>query len=177
MKLYKEFMKILAILAILLTSSCALTGKNLVQTEDFEIYGGAVSGHEWDEVLTFKRASWYLEMTMIFDVLYSELNKDSKFYNWFSTSEKVTLKKCRKSYITLFYAKNSDRVSKQDFLKQAKATGLDQIIVNDFKKAFKLHPQYIANSFQLYDVSVFCRRDNREVPLKIEFPNFRPVTL
>lgn len=170
-------MKKIYISILLLLSSCALTGKNLVQTEDFEVYGGAVSGHKWDEVLIFKRASWYLEMTMIFDVLYAELDRDSKFYNWFSTSEKVSLKKCNKAFVTLFYAKNSDRVSKQDFLKQARSTGLDQIVVNDFEKGFKLHPQYIANSFQLYDISVFCRRDNREVPLKIEFPNFRPVNL
>lgn len=169
--------KLLILLLSLLISSCALTGKNLIQREDFELYGGATSGNRWDEQLVFKRASWYLEMTMIFDVLYAEITPESKFYNWFSTAEKVTLKKCEKSFLTIFYAKDSDRVSKSDFLKQARSTGLDQIVVNTFSKAFKLHPQYIANSFQLYDISIFCRRDQKQTPLKIEFPNFDPVTL
>jgi hypothetical protein len=169
--------KLIFLIISLLISSCALTGRNLIQTEDFELYGGATSGNRWDEQLVFKRASWYLEMTMIFDVLYTEISPDSKFYNWFSTSEKVTLKKCKRSYLTLFYAKDSDRVSKGDFLKQTKSTGLDQIVVNDFAKAFKLHPQYIANSFQLYDISIFCKRDGKVTPLTIEFPNFDPVTL
>ena len=172
-------MKNLAIifLSLLFLSSCSLTGKNFIQTDDFKLYGGATSGDRWDEALVFKRASWYLEVTLIFDALYAEITPESKFYSWFSTAEKISLKKCEKSFLTLFYSKNSDRVSKNDFIAQAKSTGLDQIIVNDFKKALKLHPQYIANSFQLYDVSVFCRRDNATKPLKIEFPNFDPVFL
>lgn len=166
--------KILLILA-LLSSSCSLTGRNLVQENNFELAGGSIGSVSWDDELELKRFSWYQEMTMVFDVLIGEITPDSKFYNWFSTSEKVSLKRCSKSYLALYYSSASEVISKKSFLKQVKEQGLDQFILNDFTSALKLHPQYISNSFQLYDVAVLCSKDNLASTFSFEFPNFKSV--
>ncbi|ATH08834.1 hypothetical protein BIY24_13020 [Halobacteriovorax marinus] len=167
--------KIILLLAFLITS-CSLTGRNLVQENEFELAGGSKGEKVWKDELKMKRISWYQEMTMVFDVLMGEVTESSPFYNWFSTSEKVSLKRCEKSYLAIYYSSASEVISKKSFLKQAKAQGYDQFILNDFTSALKLHPQYIANSFQLYDVAILCSTSSLNSPLKVEFPNFSTIS-
>lgn len=169
-------MKIIILLTSIFLMSCSLTGRNIVQQNDFEIAGGSVGDKSWEDELKLKRTSWYQEMTMVFDVLYGEITPDSAFYKWFSTSEKVSLKRCSNSYLTLYYSSASDVISKSDFVKQASEQGYDLFTMNDFSKALKLHPQYISNSFQLYNIAILCTKSNLGTNLKVEFPNFRPVT-
>ncbi|WP_372654001.1 hypothetical protein [Halobacteriovorax sp.] len=170
-------MKKIILLIAILTSSCSLTGRNIVQENDFELTGGSVGEKIWKDDLELKRISWYQEMTMVFDVLLGEISEESPFYNWFSTSEKVSLKQCSNSYLALYYSSSSNVITKRSFLKQAKDQGYDQFVMNNFASALKLHPQYVTNSFQLYDVAILCSKSKREGPLRIEFANYRTISL
>ncbi len=169
--------KLILLFAFLLTTSCSLTGRNIVQENDFELTGGSVGEKVWKNDLKLKRISWYQEMTMVFDVLLGEISNESPFYNWFSTSEKISLKQCSKSYLALYYSSSSDVISKKRFLKQVKLQGYEQFIMNDFQSALRLHPQYVSNSFQLYDVAILCAKSEIEGPLKLEFPNYRTISI
>ncbi len=169
-------MKKTILLVLLLTTSCSLTGRNIVQVNDFELAGGSVGNSSWKDELKLKRISWYQEMTMVFDVLLGEVTPNSPFYDWFSTSEKVSLKSCSKSYLALYYSSASEVISKNNFIKQASSQGFEKYVMNEFAGALRLHPQYITNSFQLYDIAIFCSKSNLGNSLKVEFPNFKTIS-
>ncbi|OUR96342.1 hypothetical protein A9Q84_08275 [Halobacteriovorax marinus] len=170
-------MKSLILILSFALSSCSFTKRNLVQRDEFEIYGGSAHGKSWDDSLTLKRASWYLEMTMAFDLLVTEIDDSSEFFNWFSTSEKVAINKCKKSYLAIYYSNDNDYISKKDFLANVKKRGLDEIVVNGFVSAFRLHHQYVLNSFKLYKTSVLCSRDTTHKEFIIEFANYPSVKM
>lgn len=170
-------MKSLILTLVLILSSCSFTKRNLIQKDKFEIYGGSAKGKKWDDVMILKRVSWYLEMTLAFDLMLTEIDNKSEFFNWFSTSEKVAINKCKKSYLAIYYSNDYDYISKQDFLGLVKKKGYDEIVVNGFIGAFRLHHQYVSNSFKLYKTSVFCSRDVTQEDFVIEFPNYSPVKL
>lgn len=111
---------------------------------------------------------------MYFDVMIGKLEEDSGFNNWIADSEESVLRSCVEKYVTLSYSLDSDKISEKTFLLQMEAQGLTQIILPDFGKQVKLHPDFERLGLREYNVYFLCRRGpGSGSPIKVNFPSFQ----
>lgn len=164
---------------LVLLSSCANMSRNRVRTEDFSIRGGKFANQTWNDRLTFDRTSWYAELTLVYDLLLTQLTPQSPFWAWLSNTEKETIQSCANHYIVLAYSQDNKKISHSSFKVYASDAGYRSFALPNFKNYLELHPDYAQNSFHLYQVFGLCLEPEKAKrdEIAIQFPNFNEVVL
>lgn len=166
--------KLLAIFTLLFLTSCASNlSKNFIKEGSQSIRGGYSKNVKWDTRLEFKRYSWFHELTMMFDLMITDLDENSPFYNWLSEDEKADVAQCNRFQVALIYSLDDRRISKKDFLIQLEEQGHEQLLLSHFTSNFKLHPDLESMSLQLYDIYGFCKKGiDSKSEISVLFPSF-----
>lgn len=132
--------------------------KNMVKEGTFNLRGGVQGEKKWEESHVFDRMSWYQELTLYFDIIYSQIEANSPFYNWFSESERRRTRKCQELFVVISYSLDSNKISSKDFMEQLSQQGYKEISLTNFEKNLRLHPDYGELSFNLYKIHGFCKK-------------------
>lgn len=164
-------------LVFLLAFSCSTLNKNLVKEGTYDIKGGVYKNMKWDESLTFKRVSWFKELTLTFDIFMTQIKKESPFYVWFSEDEKKLVESCLDSRIVLTYAWDPMQISREGFFAEAEKMGYERLSVPNFHSNVKMHPNFARINVYLYKTSLLCRKRLGSESLAITFPGFNTVLL
>jgi hypothetical protein len=162
----------------LLIGGCASSTKNFVSKDELFFKGGVYKTKEWrKEGLTFKRYSWYQDMSLLYDVLVSPIEKTSPFYSWLNESEKKWAGSCEEFYITLSYALDSKKISHIMFQNAYKQAGFEKVLLSNYSDHMRLHPKFVDHSLHLYSIYGLCRKAGAGEPFKVAFPSFKEITL
>ena len=166
---------------LFISFSCANRGFNQATTGSIHFRGGVYKTQVWDDSLIFGRASWYHGMTLYYDALIYNADKDSLFAQWFSESEKEYFHKCEKFIVTVNYSADATKISHVMFREQMRINGYDDVVVNSFASAVKTHPNYQAWNLQHYKILGYCKRlptkFENENTVVINFPSFRELNI
>ncbi len=169
--------KYLSIFSLILMSSCSTMTKNTYMNGEITLEGGRVEGKSWEDELILKRSSWFKELTMYFDVLYAHVNQDSPFYDWFSTSEKHSLKECVDVIVTSTYAFRPRDISRTMFREEMAKYGYEPIALNSFEQNLRMHPDFARFQMGVYSAHAYCRKGMKTADISIFFPGFKEVNL
>lgn len=178
MKNIKSF----AVCLTLLLCACAGLSKNFVQSGQLKLSGGSYQASEWEQHLRFERKSWYQELILLFDLLYVSKERLGPFQAWLSTSEARQLADCQDSKIALIYASDSLKISEGDFFETMRAQGYERVLIPEFSKHLRLHPDYERLGLQLYKPYGLCQVRVRGLEegrdgLYLNFPGFKEIYL
>jgi len=169
-------MKFLFLIILSLIAGCAAyKSYNQTTTGKVLLRGGIYQKETWDEVLRFKRMSWYHGMTLYFDAWVWKADPDSNFSKWFSASEKEFFGKCESVLVTLAYSADPTKISHVSFREQMKLNGYDDIAINTFASYLKSHPSAPDWKILNYKIVGFCKRSPSRMGtrgLAINFPSF-----
>jgi len=169
--------KTIFILSLLTLASCSSLEKNMVKRGDASIKGGVYKSSTWNTKLNFERVSWYQELTLLFDSLYTEVPDNSQFRSWFTSDERARVRDCSQVLITVNYSFDSEKISHALYRSQIREAQYEQIAAPNFVRALKMHPDYQQLSLSLHKVNLFCRKSKLEDPIFINFPNFKELKL
>ena len=162
---------------VMLTAfSCSNLTKNIIKQDSRYLRGGVFEKMKWDDSLKFERTSWFHELTLVFDSMLAPIDDQSPFYKWLSKSEKDSLDRCQRSYISVSYAYDSKKISQLMYRDILKKQGLKEVAIPQFKGAFALHQDNEKLSLQLYKIKAFCY-DGPKKKLTISFPSFNSVDI
>ncbi len=167
----------IAILSLFLFLSCSNLSKNLVKSGNFTLRNGVAADKTWNENLSFKRYSWFQEMSLFYEALLGDLSPQSSFNNWFSAEELKEINKCADFKVVLLYSLDSKKISNGLFFEQVERANYQKIEISNFKRNLMLHPDSNENSFSLYQVYGLCKKTKDLIPLMVSFPGFQEVTL
>lgn len=162
---------------LLITMSCTTLNKNMVKEGKYDITGGVFENLRWEDTLTFKRVSWFKELTLTFDIFMVNIGKESPFYSWFSKDEKQVVESCLDSKVMLTYAWDPMQISREGFYSEVEKLGYERISIPNFHGHVKMHPNFARINVYLYKTSLICRRKIGDSKLVISFPGFNSVTL
>jgi len=160
-------------IASLMVVSCAHLSDTIVKKGSWSIEGGKFDDKKWNDILSFRRVSWFQELTLVYDVFVADYRQDSNFNNWFSSFEKKQIEKCENFFIVVNYSQDSSKISHELFYQQMKQQGLEKIMIGGFFENFKMHSSYSAMSLKQYEVHGFCGLNNNGI--SIVFPGFNRV--
>lgn len=174
-------MKIVFLLVAIMLSGCAAY-KNFNQTTTSRVFirGGIYKKESWEDVLTFKRMSWYHGVTLYYDALFYKADLDSPFSKWFSPAEKEFFTKCESFLVTVGYSADPTKISHVNFREQMKLNGYDDVVINNFASYLKTHPSANEWRFQNYKLMGFCKRSPSRLGtsnIAINFPSFRHLEI
>ncbi|MEE3079197.1 MAG: hypothetical protein VX341_07675 [Bdellovibrionota bacterium] len=167
--------EVVVVTLIFLLASCSNLTKNLVKDGDFVIKSGRANGLEWSESLKLQRVSWYSQFTLLYDVIYGELPRDSKFQKWFSAEEIRKTAKCKRKVVALRYAADK-RITHQMFNTAARKSGYGKMTVPDFEKSMRSHPDFTQYLLSSYAIDLFCG-DEIDSKISVSYPNFEEKKL
>ena len=167
----------MAIIAV----SCSTLSRNQVKTGHLTLKGGVHHSQSWSDRLTFKRYSWFKELSLIFDLLIAPIERKSPFYAWFSSSEKERLARCPQALLYLTYAQDSKKIGRNHFLQQMEEFGYSRMALTSFTRHLRMHPNYYDLGLKSYRVAGLCL-DRVDTPFKgenivIRFPGFYQTEL
>ena len=157
--------------------SCSNFSTNLVRRGELPLKGGRYGNQEWNQVLPFKRLSWYQGMTLVFDLLYTKVEQGSPFYRWFSQSERETLEQCQDHYVVMSYELDSQNISRRKFLNKVEKFGHRRIYLGHFERYIQTHPGGESLSLSLYRTYGLCSRRHQKNDVILDFPGFKQVRL
>lgn len=163
------------VITLLVIMSCASFSENFVKEGRIFLNNGRFEGERWSDNLEFQRVSWFQELTLLYDLLYWEVDNLSPFYKWFDEFEKKSLSQCSQSFVVLNYALDSSKISKLDFFRSLENYQTRRFSVGQFRKYLANHPDYERFSLSLYEVSAICLESKQAI--EISFPNFRSVEI
>ena len=162
----------------LLLLGCSSATKNQINQNQFFIREGSYQNTKWSDNLVFKRTSWFQEISMLFDVLSSEINSSSPFFEWFSAFEKSEIQKCEHFVLILSYHLTDTRLADGMFVRELKKSGYQVIEIPHFKDNLKLHPDYLNELLEHYKIRGACRKTSSDQSgLIISFPGYTPVNI
>jgi|GEM_PF-5213902 len=128
------------------------------------------------EQLTLKRASWFRELTLLFDVYYMEISP-AALPLFFKDLELSALSSCKSLYFTLSYVLDTGPSLDKEFEKQWKKQNFSSFSAETFLSTFKTHPLFESLSLQLYRPKVYCHPQAQIPPISIKFSNFKEISL
>ena len=163
---------LLFIFSFLTLVSCANLSKNSVKEGPYLVRNGTAGDKTWHENLTFKRVSWYHELTLEFDLMLAQIEPQSGFNFWFSKDELDAIGKCGDFKIVLSYSRDTKIIPYSYLNEQLDNSGYKKMELISFKKHFLQHPDAEMNSLRLYQVYGICRPDQDNKPLILNFPGF-----
>ena len=158
--------------SLLIFISCANLSKNTVKEGPFLVRNGTVGDKVWKENLSFKRVSWYHELTLQFDFMLGEIVPQSSFNFWFSKDELDMIGKCGEFRIVAAYSQDTDIIPYSNLNIQLENSGYRKVELVNFKKHFFQHPDSEMNSLRLYQVYGICRAINIDKPLIFSYPGY-----
>ncbi len=164
-------------LLLLILVSCSTMTKNAFMKGDLTLKGGVSRDKRWEDSLVMTRASWFKELTMYFDVFYTHIDDTSPFYNWFSESEKDTLKGCVDIIVTASYAFRPRDISKTMFRDEMEKFGYTGFTLNEFERNLRMHPDFARYQMGVYSTHAYCRKGMQAKNIVIGFPGFDQVNL
>lgn len=167
--------KLLALIFIL--SSCTTLNKNMIKEGTYDIKGGVYKNMRWDDSLTFRRVSWFKELTLTFDTFSAPVSRDSPFYAWFSDDEKKLVEGCLESRVILTYAYDPMQISREGFFEQAEGLGYERLAIPHFHSNVKMHPNFARINVYLYKTHLLCRKKLGNESLAVTFPGFNTIIL
>ena len=168
--------KILKFLIFTLLSSCSHLSRNQTKVGELHLNGGRYKNQKWEEKLKFKRATWFLEVSAVFDGLFYKVDKNSPYYSWFDQIEKEKINSCGSFVVALFYNLDSAHISRGQFKDQMAKNGFDEFLVMNFEDYIKNHHDINIYRLGLYHLSGFCHPlDKKE--LVIDFPSYDEVKI
>ena len=170
-----KFVKYFLLLSFI--CSCSTMTKNLHLDGELTLSGGRSGTKTWDDELVLKRSSWFKELTMYYDILYTHIDETSPFYNWFSLEEKATLQECVDIIVLSAYAFRPRDISKTMFRMEMAKYGYESFTLNTFEKNIRMHPDYARFQMGVYSTYAFCRKGIKAEKISIEFPGFKEVYL
>ena len=153
-KITQHFLTFLVMIIFLF--GCAHYSRNIVKHGSFDFRGGKIADLSWSDGLSFRRTSWFNELTLSVDILWQKVDRASPFYQWFSKDERATVEKCADFYIALFYTLESKKYSLADFRVALEPLGLTERAVTSFAKNLDAHPDYFNQGFNPYKVVGMC---------------------
>jgi len=151
--------------------------KNLIKRGQYRIGGGVHNDLKWEDDLFFTRISWFKELTLSFDLLETQIGKESPFYNWFSEDEKEMLNACIDSHVVVTYAWSPMQISRTSFFTAMEAQGYERIAIQTFQKNLQMHPHFARLNIGLYKTHALCRKKISGGKLMLRFPGFKEVGL
>ncbi|OIQ19099.1 MAG: hypothetical protein BM556_07390 [Bacteriovorax sp. MedPE-SWde] len=169
--------KFILLVSIAALTSCASLNKNMTKVGTAKIRGGIYKNTKWDSSLEFKRVSWFQELTMLYDVIYTEIPEESSFRTWFSRDERRRLKDCGQVFLSMNYSYTSEKISHSLFKAQMRDHRYEHVVAPDFTRSLKMHPDFQQLSLSLHKVNLYCRKNKLEDPIFINFPNFEELKL
>ncbi|MBC76387.1 MAG: hypothetical protein CME64_10270 [Halobacteriovoraceae bacterium] len=164
-----------SLLLALTVVSCAGTyrGQNRIQESTITIHGGVYKDLEWDEDLELKRTSFFQGANMHYDVMISELNKDSEFKNWLGSDEKL-LQSCNQFFVALLYRNQLRGVGHSTVIEQLRGLGREIVEIPSFKSNFRQHYMAKEMNFIPYRVKGICVESAGSLDkLEIFIPGFK----
>ena len=167
------FILILSIISF----SCSNFSYNNVYENDFYLRGGKIGGKTWNDLLHFKRVSWYAGSTLLYDLYYTTLEEGSPFFAWPSADETRDLKSCQKHFIFLAHELDTLRISHQDVEKFIENAGFNRLNLTTFSNVIKTHPDFRRRFFQSYVISGRCSKSAHNNSISISLPNFDPIVI
>ena len=160
---------------VLIALSCSNLSSNRAVEGEFYLREGKIGEHRWDKALIFKKISWYTEMTLLYDILYTKLPEDSPFWHLFSDDEKKDLKGCSESFVVMSYELDPERMSDaqvENFVEQA---SFEKMALASFRETLATHPDFRRHFLHRYDIYALCRRDGGSSGgILLNFPHFDP---
>lgn len=157
---------------LLLFSGCSTLSKNMVKSGKVNLNGGVKGQKTWHDTLEFNRLSWFQELTMYFDLLYTKVDSNNPFSHWFSTSERRMANSCKELYLVVSYSLDSKKISRNEFVQQMSKQGYKEIALPHFEQNLRLHPDYAQLSFGLYKFHGFCLKTQRSKEPFLIFPGY-----
>ena len=167
----------LIILSILFLSCTSNNlSKNHVRRAEVNFYGGVAGKDQWGEPLEFRRAGFYKELLLMYDVLITKVDKNSPFMKWFSPGEAQLVDGCPSFFIVLDYSYQTPIVPilirRTEFKNQMIDQGFEDMIVYQFSQNIKLHPDFTRLNFHQYYVTGYCHQDPAVKKIDINLPGF-----
>lgn len=159
--------------------SCSSTNlsKNIVREGDFIVKNGVFADKKWEENLTFKRLSWYHELTLQFDLKIANVTPQSSFNFWFSPTEQQDIQKCSDFRVVIAYSLDTKLIPYSILNEQLELAGFKKVDLFNFKKHLMVHPDSELNSLRLYQVYGICRLDKEVKPLILNFPGYNEKSI
>ncbi|MBD65631.1 MAG: hypothetical protein CME62_10525 [Halobacteriovoraceae bacterium] len=171
-----------SLLLVLLVTSCALNNRSRknIATSEIVLKGGIYQGKSWDENFRMKRISWYDEASMQYDVLISEIDKDSQFAKWLGR-DYYYLDQCAKFYVTALYSDLDLGEGITYLASKLEKAGLDKRSIQDFSENFKAHQNFADWKLYNYKLYGFCRKpvegESGSEDIVVSIPGFKTKTL
>ncbi len=157
--------------------ACSSLSHNMIQTGDLSFQGGRFNDKEWSDRLTFKRVSWFKELSLEVDALIYTVDKKSPFYNWFSSEEQRSISNCHQYLVALVYTALEGNIKKSDFKDQMKENGYSDQQIPSFTHNLKGHPEFSQKALMQYRVVGFCREIGTTSKLRFHLPNYAEAAI
>ncbi len=165
-----NYMKINQYLLIILFGtiiSCSSNSINQVTTGEFYIHA------KGDEMLPFKRASWFQEITMVYDIMAHKIDKNSSLYLLMDESEKKEILQCSEFYLVLLYAPIGGRLKTSELWSNFTNKNLKRVSLASLKKHITMAPQYIQQGLIQYEIQGGCKITSSLISLQV--PGFQAL--
>ncbi len=156
---------------------CSNLTQNLIRKGEFTIYRGVFEDKFWNTKLRFYRLSWYRELSLFFELLIVNIPKGSPFNNWFSESEKDTVKNCTTFFVTIAYSMDHKKISQRMFINEMEANDLEEVAIVTFAKNLELHPDFDKSALGQYRIRGFCSKTKEINKIYINFPGFNKTNV
>ena len=143
----------------------------------FQLKGGQFIARKTEEKIFFKRYSWYKELSLSFDLLIGEVEKESSFYSWISEDMKDELKKCKKLLVSFIYYPDKYKNLFELVSSNLDRKGLNKISLIKLEENLKMHPDLDQFFSHNYIYQSFCSKEKQYKSLMIQLPGFERVKL
>lgn len=170
-----SMLKLLLLFFLFLSCSSGAT-RRPINTTEISIKGGNFKGDSWNDLLTFKRYSWYRDANLTHEVLLTTLSKNSPFYHW-TGEEKRSLEECQKLRIAMIYTSEKAVKKKIYLISQLEKSIGKQIPIFDFSSYIQAHPQFSDWKLGSHKVLGFCKKSSGVEKISISIPGFREYSL
>lgn len=169
---------VLSLIAMTIMASCShYSNRTYTTTGEITFKGGVFGTQTWTDTMTFKRNSWFSEVTMEYDVLLHELKADSKFTKWLGMDDKF-IKSCPKLYIGFIYANSYKGKTVSEMNAKLEALGYDSISLVNFEENIKAHSRYNEKNLGQYTFSGYCLKEKENInEQSIQIPGYSNINL
>lgn len=165
------FKKLVPFTIMITLAACSTMTKNITRDGELTLRGGVFRDKEWKDSITFKRKSWYLELTLAFDLMTAQISNESPYINWFNEKEQAKINSCADAQVLLMYSYDTSKVTYEEVLIQIEKQGYESFEVPGFKNHFQMHPNYNFHSLRLFKVWGICSQQKKS-SLNIFLPGF-----
>lgn len=146
------------VLFCVIFDGCSHYSKNVIKTGTFSLRGGKSEETTWSESLLFNRTSWYSELTMSLDLLLAKIDAQSPFWKWLDSNEQKLVVDCSAFYVVMAYTLDSKVISHPEIKSQFEKSGFNEVLIPQFAKNLKAHPEFIPMGYQQHKIYGVCQK-------------------